>query len=58
MVEEPVIPDDISGYAELNAMGDIPIVGGEHEFTYLGFKHLLEQKALVLFNTMLIELEV
>ena len=27
-------------------MGDIPIAGGEHEFTYLGFKHLLEQKAL------------
>ena len=45
-LEEPVIPDDISGYAELNAMGDIPIAGGEHEFTYLGFKHLLEQKAL------------
>ena len=45
-LEEPVIPDDISGYAELNAMGDIPIAGGEHEFTYLGFKHLLEQKAI------------
>ena len=27
-------------------MGDIPIAGGEHEFSYLGFKHLLEQKAI------------
>ena len=45
-LEEPVIPDDISGYAELNSMGKIPIAGGEHEFSYLGFKHLLEQKAV------------
>ena len=21
-------------------MGDVPIAGGEHEFSYLGFKHL------------------
>ena len=45
-LEEPVIPDDISGYAELNALGSIPIAGGEHEFTYYGFKHLLEMKAI------------
>ena len=45
-LEEPVIPDDISGYAELNSMGEIAIAGGEHEFSYLGFKHLLEQKAV------------
>ena len=45
-LEEPVIPDDIPGYAELNAMGDVPIAGGEHEFSYLGFKHLLELKAV------------
>ena len=45
-LEEPVIPDDIPGYAELNALGDIPIAGGEHEFSYLGFKHLLELKAV------------
>ena len=36
-LEEPVIPDDIAGYAELNALGDIPIAGGEHEFSFLGF---------------------
>ena len=45
-LEEPVIPDDIAGYAELNALGDIPIAGGEHEFSFLGFKHLLELKAV------------
>ena len=45
-LEEPVIPDDIQGYVELNAMGDVPIAGGEHEFSYLGFKHLLELKAV------------
>jgi len=27
-------------------MGEIAIAGGEHEFSYLGFKHLLEQKAV------------
>ncbi len=44
-LEEPVIPDDISGYAELNAMG-IPISGGEHEFTLLGCKQLLDARAV------------
>src|SRR5581483_2730252 len=32
-LEEPVIPDDIHGYAELKRSGRIPIAGGEHEFT-------------------------
>ena len=45
-LEEPVIPDDIAGYAELNALGKIPIAGGEHEFSFYGFKHLLELKAV------------
>ena len=45
-LEEPVIPDDIAGYTELNSLGDIPIAGGEHEFSFLGFKHLLELKAV------------
>ena len=31
-LEEPVIADDINGYAELNNMNMIPISGGEHEF--------------------------
>ena len=45
-IEEPVIPDDIDGYAELKAMNLIPIAGGEHEFTLFGFKDLLERKAI------------
>ncbi len=32
-LEEPVIPDDIQGFAELQSSGRIPIAGGEHEFT-------------------------
>ncbi|HKD91135.1 MAG TPA: L-rhamnonate dehydratase [Terriglobales bacterium] len=45
-LEEPVIPDDISGYAELKSYGTIPIAGGEHEFTLYGFRELLEKRAL------------
>jgi L-alanine-DL-glutamate epimerase-like enolase superfamily enzyme len=45
-LEEPVIPDDIRGYAELKSYGRIPIAGGEHEFTLLGFQQLLEARAL------------
>jgi L-alanine-DL-glutamate epimerase-like enolase superfamily enzyme len=45
-LEEPVIPDDIQGYAELKAYGKIPIAGGEHEFTLYGFRQLLEAHAL------------
>ena len=45
-LEEPVIPDDIHGYAELRAAGRIPIAGGEHEFTVYGFRELLEARAV------------
>ncbi|HET8825266.1 MAG TPA: L-rhamnonate dehydratase [Terriglobales bacterium] len=45
-LEEPVIPDDIHGYAELKACGRIPIAGGEHEFTIYGFRQLLEASAV------------
>ena len=45
-LEEPVIPDDIHGYAELKAYGRVPIAGGEHEFTLHGFRHLLEARAV------------
>jgi len=45
-LEEPVIADDIHGYAELNNMQMIPIAGGEHEFSLFGFKQLLDAKAL------------
>jgi L-rhamnonate dehydratase len=45
-LEEPVIPDDIHGYAELKAYGRVPIAGGEHEFTLYGFRELLEARAV------------
>jgi L-alanine-DL-glutamate epimerase-like enolase superfamily enzyme len=45
-LEEPVIADDIRGYAALKAMNRIPIAGGEHEFTLYGFRELLEAKAV------------
>jgi L-alanine-DL-glutamate epimerase-like enolase superfamily enzyme len=45
-LEEPVIADDIHGYAALKAMNRIPIAGGEHEFTLYGFRELLEAKAV------------
>jgi L-lyxonate dehydratase len=45
-LEEPVIPDDISGYAELKAYGRVPIAGGEHEFTVYGFRELLDKRAV------------
>jgi L-lyxonate dehydratase len=45
-LEEPVIPDDVQGYAALKAAGRIPIAGGEHEFTLYGFRDLLEAQAV------------
>lgn len=45
-LEEPVIADDIDGYAELNQLTSIPISGGEHEFTSYGFRQLLDKRAI------------
>ncbi len=45
-IEEPVICDDVAGYAELKAMHCIPIAGGEHEYTLYGFRDLLERRAV------------
>ena len=44
-LEEPVIADDIDGYADLKAGCRTPISGGEHEYTLFGFRQLLEKKA-------------
>ena len=44
-LEEPVIADDIHGYAELNR-GPVPISGGEHEFSLFGFRQLLDLGAV------------
>jgi L-alanine-DL-glutamate epimerase-like enolase superfamily enzyme len=45
-LEEPVLADDIDGYAELNRLTFIPISGGEHEFTSHGFRQLLDKRAV------------
>jgi L-rhamnonate dehydratase len=45
-LEEPLPPDDIAGYAELRAMGHVPIAGGEHEFTLSGFRQLIDARAI------------
>lgn len=45
-LEEPVIADDVEGYRELNAMNIIPISGGEHEFSVIGCKDLIANKAV------------
>ena len=45
-VEEPLMPDDISGYAQVSAEVDTPISAGEHEFTRYGFRDLIERRAV------------
>lgn len=45
-MEEPVLPDDIEGYAALRALNIVPISGGEHEFTLLGIQTLIGAKAV------------
>lgn len=45
-VEEPVIPDDIDGYAQIRRAVRTPISGGEHEFTRYGFRELIEKGAV------------
>ncbi|WP_283134715.1 enolase C-terminal domain-like protein [Rhizohabitans arisaemae] len=45
-VEEPVIPDNIPGYAEIRRAVNTPISGGEHEFTRYGFRDLFERRAV------------
>jgi L-alanine-DL-glutamate epimerase-like enolase superfamily enzyme len=45
-LEEPVIPDDVGGYAELRSMGRVPIAGGEHGFTIYEFRDLIDAGAV------------
>lgn len=45
-IEEPVLPDDVTGYATIRRQTRIPISGGEHEFTRWGFARLFEAQAL------------
>ncbi len=41
-IEEPVISDDLTGYASLREMNKVAISGGEHEYTLHGFRQALE----------------
>ena len=44
--EEPVVPEDIRGYAELRERLSMPIAGGENEHTLYGFRELLSARAV------------
>ena len=44
--EEPVVPEDIVGYAEMRAKLTMPIAGGENEHTLYGFQQLLSAGAV------------
>ena len=44
-LEEPVMADDLAGYAELRALDRVAISGGEHEYTLHGFRHALDLRA-------------
>ena len=44
--EEPVVQEDLDGYAEVRRALATPIAGGENEYTLFGFKQLLEKRAV------------
>lgn len=44
--EEPLPPDDHEGYAEMARAMDMPIAGGETEFSRFGFRELFTRRAL------------
>jgi L-rhamnonate dehydratase len=44
-IEEPVLPDKIEQYAEIRRNVNIPISGGEHEYTRWGLKVLMDAGA-------------
>ena len=49
--EEPLVPDDVDGHAQLAARGPIPIATGEIEATAWGFGHLLRARAAHIHQT-------
>ena len=44
--EEPLPPDDFDGYAEMASTLDLPIAGGETEFTRFGFREIFKKGAM------------
>jgi L-alanine-DL-glutamate epimerase-like enolase superfamily enzyme len=49
-VEELLLPDEIHGFARLKQYTDIPLSGGEHEYTRYGFFDLVQAEALDIFQ--------
>lgn len=45
-IEEPVMPDQLDDYRRIRDAIDIPVSGGEHEFTRFGFRDLIEKQAV------------
>jgi L-alanine-DL-glutamate epimerase-like enolase superfamily enzyme len=45
-LEEPVVAEDYAGYAQVKASTEIPIAGGESEYTKFGFKELFHRDCL------------
>jgi L-rhamnonate dehydratase len=48
--EELLLPDEIHSFAKLKQYTDIPLSGGEHEYTRFGFHDLLQANALDIFQ--------
>jgi D-galactarolactone cycloisomerase len=44
--EEPVVQEDLDGYAEVRRALATPIAGGENEYTLFGFKDVFSRRAL------------
>lgn len=40
-LEEPVLPDDYAGYREIRRRVNTMVTGGEHEYTFEGFRRLI-----------------
>ncbi|WP_058910946.1 mandelate racemase/muconate lactonizing enzyme family protein [Entomohabitans teleogrylli] len=45
-LEEPVVPEDLNGYRRVREALDIPIAGGEAEFTLYGFRDFINAQAI------------
>jgi len=45
-LEEPFVPDDLTSYAKLREETNIPISGGEHEYTRFGFQDIIDRRAM------------
>jgi len=44
--EEPVAPEDLDGYCAIKAAINIPLAGGECEYTRFGFREILRRRAI------------